>query len=59
MIKKKIQIVQETSYEVSGVDVNIIRNCLNYCFHRAYKHGKSIAGDVDQLQRLRKEFEIL
>lgn len=57
MIKKSTRIVEV--YELEGKDLSIVRNAINYAWHRAGKHGKSVAGDLFELQRIRKELDII
>lgn len=57
-MKKKIQIIQQTVYELEPFDATTIKFCLNYCYHRMKKHGK-YTEYFDEVQRLRKEFDII
>lgn len=57
MIRKTTRTIEV--YELEGKDLNIVRNAINYAWHRASKHNKDVAGDVFELQRIRKELDII
>ena len=49
-------------YVLEDQDIKVIKECLNYCFHRLTNHSHvgifGIVG-VKQINRLRKELEII
>ena len=57
MIKKTTREI--VIYEIEGKDLSIIRQAVNYAFHRAEKHGKKSAGNAEELQRIRVELDII
>ena len=59
MIKKSKRIEEVVTYTIEGIDLSIIRNAVNYAWHRATKHGKAVAGDAANLQRIREELDIV
>jgi len=59
MITKKIRFEEVHSYIIEGQDLSIIRNAINYAWHRASKHGKAAAGNEKELQRIREELDII
>jgi len=56
-MKKKEKIIQ--SFELELRDIETIKQCLNYCYHRIKKHGKFFEFLFEDIQRLRKEFGII
>lgn len=58
MIKQKT-FAGETLYLLEEQDVKSLKYFVNYCWHRAKKHGKQSAGSLEELNRLREEFEIV
>lgn len=57
MIKENKQITT-TRYILDENDVDNIKWCLNYCYHRRMIHGIQNAGNLKEIQRLREEFGI-
>ena len=55
-MRKKIHL--RTEYILEEKDINTIKECLNYCYHRLSKHKCGIAGivNLDKVNRLRDEF---
>lgn len=39
-------------------EIQTIKNCLNYCLHRAREHGKASAGNIKEIEKLRAQFGI-
>lgn len=56
MIKK---IIQQVEYTLENKDIKIVRNCLDYCYHRLKKHKCGISGMVNltELNKLREELK--
>ena len=54
MIKETI-----VKYTLEEKDLNTIKECLNYCYHRASQHKTPMTGREDEINRLRKEFGII
>ena len=55
MIKKKIE---SFKYVLEEQDIQTIKECLNYCYHRLTKHKCEAPIDLDKVQRLRSEFGV-
>ena len=55
----KKQTKQVTEYILEPQDIVLMKNCLNYCYHRIKKHNKFIPDYLDNIQRLRREFGIV
>jgi hypothetical protein len=39
-------------------EISLIKDCLNYCYHRATKHKTPMTGKEEDINKLRKEFGI-
>jgi len=58
-MKKNIKTIKKTEYTLEDIDINIIKDCLNYCWHRAVKHNTPMSGKEDEINRLREQFGII
>jgi hypothetical protein len=56
-MKKKINTIikREEIYELSAEEAKIVKYCLDYCWHRITKHGKTFLSEED-VDALRKQF---
>lgn len=54
-MKKNIK--QTTEYILTEKEAKVIKNCLNYAFHRITKHDKYYPPDLKQINKLRKELD--
>jgi hypothetical protein len=58
-MKIREKIIKEQEYVLEIFDISIIKECLNYCYHRIKKHNKFTPEILEHIQRLRKEFGII
>jgi hypothetical protein len=54
LIEKTIKVI-ELSHEESKMLINL----LNYCYHRATKHKSPVSQYSEQIEKFRKELEII
>ena len=53
------QEVKSIEYVLEPQDVKLIKECLNYCYHRIKHHNKFIIDYLTPIEKLRKEFGII
>ena len=53
------QKITKTEYVLEIQDIGLIKDCLNYCYHRIKKHNKFCKAHFDHIQELRKQFKII
>jgi len=58
-MKKNIKVVEKIEYILEDKDINILKDCLNYCFHRATKHKTPMTGKDNDINRLRQDLDII
>jgi hypothetical protein len=54
----KKQKIQTTQYILEEKDVEILRDLLNYCWHRSTQHESPISNLRDEISKLRFELGI-
>jgi len=55
----QIRNIQVKEFNLSGDEAKLVKECLNYCWHRLSKHNDSgIKGyvDVERVDKLRRQF---
>jgi len=60
-MKKVIKQIKKTEYILEDKDIEVIKNCLNYCYHRLKYHKKTGIHKIvslEEVNRLRREFDI-
>lgn len=57
-MRKTTRKITITEWILEDKDVSVIKDCLNYCYHRATQHKKFSVKHFDDIQRLRREFGI-
>jgi hypothetical protein len=57
---QQLKTIQITEYVLSDkVEINLITDCLNYCYHRATKHKTPMTGKEYMINKLRKQLGII
>jgi hypothetical protein len=57
-MKSKEQIV--VHYVLDNQDeINLVKDCLNYCWHRATQHKTPMSGKEKKINELRRQFGII
>jgi hypothetical protein len=56
MKRKSIPQPNLIEYSLTQNEAKLVEDCLDYCYHRLTKHGKTFA-DVHRVDQLRKEFK--
>ena len=54
MKKEKVEVYQ---YILDQEEAKVVKNCLDYCWHRITKHGKTVMGTEREINKLRKELD--
>jgi len=57
-MKKKERIVIEYLLD-DQAEINLIKDCLNYCWHRATKHNTPMSGKGQKINDLRRQLGII
>ncbi len=53
---KKLVTKVITTYTLDAEEAKLVKYCLDYCYHRITKHGKTFA-DAHTVDTLRKQFD--
>ena len=52
----------ETKQEVifdDKAEINLLKDCLNYCYHRGAKHNSPMTGKLNGINQLRRQLGII
>lgn len=62
-MKKNPKVIFATEYILDEMEhlpeINLIKDCLNYCWHRAVKHNTPMSGKEKAINDLRRQFGII